>query len=190
MPEPVDEVNEMVQVTENNEEQLPEYSSSAPKISFMKVGIPILLIQVVIAYFLASYVLVPQLYGDASSTNPDTPAARPSERTQQQETDAENFGAIYSVKDVVVNPAGSQGMQFILVNFGFEVKEDSDANILEKREVQVRDILIKILGSKTIDELDDPADKEMLRQEIKEKLDDLLSPGHLMNVYFSNFIIQ
>ncbi len=178
-----DENEELAQAeSEQNEEQ---ESQNSGKISLLKVGVPMLLVQVVLAYFIASNFIVPRLYGDANSAE-----AGNSQSGEIAEREDVHFGKIYKVEDVIVNPADSKGMQFVLINFGIEVKDGSDVSLLEKREIQVRDILIKVLSSKTLAELDGPQDKEVLRKEVKNNLKGILPPDHLMNVYFSNYIIQ
>ncbi len=76
------------------------------------------------------------------------------------------------------------------MNLAFEVREEEDVDFLKKREAQVRDGLISIVSSKTIEQLDGPQDKERLRLEIREKFESLLPTDHLYNVYFINYIIQ
>jgi len=185
--------NELIEPREETGAEQEEQPTPAKSFSFTKVGIPVLLIQVILAYYLASQVILPRLYGknkNASKSEKEAVVDREGGEDSEESEEAPKFGKIFSLEDVIVNPAESKGMQFVLINFGFEVKEDSDLEILKKREVQVRDILIKILSSKTLDQLDGPNDKEILRQEVKEAVKHLLPPKHLMNVYFANYIIQ
>ena len=160
-------------------------ASGGAKFSFVKIGIPVLLVQIVVAYFLAYHLLVPQFYGDSSAN-----AALADSVDINEEADEIEFGKIYTVEDVIVNPKDSGGAQFVLINFGFEVKEEDDVVIMGDRQIQVRDILIKIISSRTMPELDGPDDKESLRREVFGRVGDILPRGHLMNVYFSNYIIQ
>ncbi len=190
MPENENEVMESGEETGTGQEEQP---SPVKSFSFTKVGIPVLLIQVILAYFLASQVILPRLYGKNKNTTKgekEAVANRASENDSEESQETPKFGKIFSLEDVIVNPAESKGMQFVLINFGFEVSEDKDLETLKNREVQVRDILIRILSSKTLEQLDGPDDKEVLRQEVKEAVKPLLPPGHLMNVYFANYIIQ
>lgn len=173
------------------EENQPEDASQGKekKFSFIKVGIPVLLLQIVLAYFLADYVIVPKLYGGSGKEKAQQEKSQDQGNGSADEA-AGSFGKIFTVEDVIVNPANSKGAQFVLINFGFEVKNDADVNFLKAREVQIRDILIQTISAKTIDQLDDAQDKEALRQEIKKAVAPLLADGHLLNVYFANYIIQ
>ncbi|GAB4364576.1 MAG: hypothetical protein Kow0042_03260 [Calditrichia bacterium] len=185
MPDVEDKfLDEKESVDESNEPEVPE-SSGEKKFSFMTIGVPVLLVQIVIAYFLANNFIVPRLYGDSASVN----AAESSAEIHQSEALPE-FGKIFTIEDIIVNPAESRGMQFVLINLGFEVKKESDLKLLEERKIQVRDLLIKVVSQRTLSQLDGPEDKEQLRLAIKEEMEKLLPPNHLMNVYFSNYIIQ
>ncbi|MFZ0392055.1 MAG: flagellar basal body-associated FliL family protein [Calditrichia bacterium] len=172
--------NELMDAVDPEGEQETPAPAQPKKISFVKVGIPVLLVQIILAYFLASHFLVPRLYGEPT----------PAEAEVAEKPEEPQFGKIFRLEDLIVNPAESRGMQFVLVNFGFEVKEDADVEMLKQREVQLRDLLINIMGAKTLAELDGPQDKELLRREIKERLVGLVPSGHILNVYFSNYIIQ
>ncbi|RMF59891.1 MAG: hypothetical protein D6748_05305 [Calditrichaeota bacterium] len=165
--------------------------AAPPKKSFLKVGLPVLLVQIVVAYFLASYVIVPMFIAKANAepaTEEKSDEAVPDD--EKEETEDDSFGFIFLVEDIIVNPAESKGEQFVLVNIAFEVKEEDDIKRMEKREPLIRDMLIRIISSKPIDLLDGPDDKEALRLEIKENATPLLAEGHLKNVYFVNYIIQ
>ncbi len=153
------------------------------KVNLVKVGLPILVVQILIAYLLANYVIVPAFIDQAQATS-----YQEEEKAEADEDAEKEFGVIYQLEDLIVNPSHSD--QFLLVNLAFEVKEDKDVEILTNRSVIVRDILIRILSGKTIEQLDGPDDKEALRQEIKDAVSTLLPKGHLFNVYFANYIIQ
>ncbi len=172
----------MAQETPKTEVMEQEAAAPEKSVSLVKVGIPMLLVQIIIAYLLANYVIVPAFIDQAQATSYQEEEATPDEDEEKE------FGVIYQLEDLIVNPAQSD--QFLLINLAFEVKEEGDMEIMEQRKVIVRDILIRILSGKTIDQLDGPDDKETLRQEIKEAVSSVLPKGHLLNVYFANYIIQ
>lgn len=146
-----------------------------------KLAIPIIIGQIAISYFLASFVIVPTFFSPAQ-------AGEKSEAKEDETPEA--FGVVYQLQDVIVNPAESQGARYVVVNIAFEVAGDGDVGLLEKREPQLRDLLIQLISSKPVERLDGPDDKEKLRVEIKDQVAKLLPKNHLKNVYFVNYIIQ
>ncbi len=177
------------------EEQMIEEELQSPSKTgkWLKIGVPVILVQIIAAYFLASYLIIPMFFDQANAGTKDKAGTEEQAGAADEEADQnedKEFGYIFKVEDVIVNPAESRGSQFVLINIAFEVEEEDDIAELERREPQIRDILIRIISSKTIDQLDGPDDKELLREEIKGPVGALLKKGHLNNVYFVNYIIQ
>jgi len=144
------------------------------------VGIPLFLVQLAVVYFLVVKFIAP-----ASAA----PAAEPARASEQKET-PESAKSIYVVKDVIVNPAGTNGTRFLLTTVGFEISGVEREKELEKKEVQVRDVLNTILTSKGLEDLAGNEQREALRKEILQRVGEMLPAGSLTNVYFSKFIIQ
>lgn len=172
------------------EKVLDEAPAAASKPAFLKVVLPILLAQLILAYFLASSVLVPAFVDSPEESSAAEASSSVDEASQGEQPTGRDFGIIHTLEDIIVNPKNSEGGRFILINLALEVSSNSDIDILKTRDVQLRDILIQLISGKTITELDDPQDKENLRQEIRSAISGILPPGHLRNVYFSNYLIQ
>lgn len=157
----------------------------APKKPFLSkkvimFGVPVFLVQLVGIYFVIVKFIAPPGVAAANA------APEPDEKAKLEQV----APSIFVVKDVIVNPAGTNGTRFLLTTVGFEVTTPESQKELEKKEVQVRDVLNTILTSKGLDELVDVGQRETLRIEIASRISGLLKPGALMNVYFSKFIIQ
>lgn len=165
-----------------------ELKSLTPK-KLILFGIPLFIAQLVIIYFVMVKFIIPA----NSSGNDASKSADAQEHAKNSEADATGQGApqsLFVVKDLIVNPAGTNGTRFLLTTIGFEVTSIEGQKELERKEVQVRDILNTILTSKGLDELINVGQREELRSEIAQKIGELLRSGSLTNVYFSKFIIQ
>ncbi len=99
-------------------------------------------------------------------------------------------GQIYTIENIIVNPADSNGERFVKTSIALEMEQAKLAEELTKRDVQLRDILIGIFTSKTVEEITNPAKRESLRQEIKGKINSLLVGEKIKNVYFTDLVIQ
>jgi len=146
----------------------------------LMIGIPIFVVQLAIVYFLMAKFVVSPAHADGA-------AAKPEDETQKTESTTQN---IFLIKDVIVNPAGTNGTRFLLTTVGIEVSTPEAQQELEKKEVQVRDMLNSILTSKELSELVSIEQREILRGEISKKVGEMIKTGKLRNVYFSKFIIQ
>jgi len=99
-------------------------------------------------------------------------------------------GLIFAMRDIVVNPAGTGGSRFLSVSFGFELGYPGLHAEFEAREPIVRDALITILSSKTVTQLTDPKQKEIVRYQIKKRVSDLMETDEIKGVYYTDFVLQ
>ena len=111
-------------------------------------------------------------------------------KPKKAEGKGEGNAVVYAIKDIVVNPAGTSGSRFLSVSFGFELASAADANEFESHEPLVRDVLITILSSKTMAELTDAKEKEIMRVQIKKRLQQLLNSEEPNAVYYTDFVLQ
>ena len=109
---------------------------------------------------------------------------------RSQKLKADMIGEIYTIDNIIVNPAGSGGERFVKTSVALELGEAKLDQELSKRDVQLRDILIGIFSSKTIEELTNSAKREDLREEVKQRINSLLVGGKIKNVYFTDLVIQ
>ena len=145
--------------------------------------VAVVALQLVAAYFLVGFFL--------RHGGPDQQDAGASQQAIATQRDPDpNFDHVYVVKDLVVNPAGTNGLRFLLTTVGLEVTSEETVKELEKRDVQIHDSIIGILTSKTLPELDDTNSRDSLKYSIRDSINNELVTGKVMNVYFSKFIIQ
>lgn len=63
-------------------------------------------------------------------------------------------------------------------------------NEIGNRRSQLRDLVIATLSAKNSADLRTPEGKESLKQEIKERVNSVLSKGQISRVYFTEFAVQ
>jgi len=139
----------------------------------------VVFVEAVLVYFLTAMFVVPKISGA-----PEHPAEAEEKAPVVPEPQ------VFVVNDLIVNPAGTNGTRFLLTTIGVEVSTPEAKAELEKKELQVRDILNSILTSKGLDSLVDIRRRESLRREIFESVRKLLTTGKTEQVYFSKFIVQ
>lgn len=178
---------ELIQAEQKQEEGTAEKTASKPFLSkkLIIIGIPIFVVQLAVIYFLAVKFIAPSSAAPAKESGKE--AAKSAEHKEGSGVEEQN---IFVVKDVIVNPAGTNGTRFLLTTVGFEVSSPECEKELEKKEVQVRDALNTVLTSKGLDELVGVEQREALRAEVAKKVGEILRTGSLSKVYFSKFIIQ
>ncbi len=179
-------------------------AEAKPKKSFKKlflfggIGLGV----VVIGVLLAVFVLRPMMSGTGHTTA-NKPKAEQTEKKQESEKKEQpkenkheaaqgeaSGGLVYTIKDIVINPAGTSGSRFLSVSFGFDLASAEVESQFDQREPLIRDALITIMSSKTVAQLTDAREKEITRLQIKKRLSDLLKTGDISAVYFTDFVLQ
>jgi flagellar FliL protein len=111
------------------------------------------------------------------------------EATQHEEHKEEDFiGKLVPLETFLVNLAGSRGTKLIKINMELEVNGEGVLEEIEKRKPQIRDIIIILLSSKTYQQISTKDGKELLRDEIRDRVNPFLTKGQIKRVYFTEFI--
>jgi len=192
---PVDAMAKAIAAPEQSAPATPE-AAPAQKLPIRKLilfGVPVFLVQLLIVYFLITRFLAPAPQGieGAAAQRSEGQADAGKEGAGSRMEDRERpEGKIYVVKDLIVNPAGTNGTRFLLTTVGLEVTTPEALRELESKDVMVRDALNTILTSKDLLTIVNVDGREAIRKEIEEKVGSILRGGVLTNVYFSKFIIQ
>jgi flagellar protein FliL len=145
-------------------------------------GGPIVLVQIAVIYFLVVKFMAPSTA--QGGQQPGTAAQ------EEKKGETDQNPQIVVIKDVIVNPAGTNGSRLLVTSIGLEVPTAEAKTELEGKEVQTRDVLVTILTGKRLEELAAPEQREALREEIGQRVNKLMRNAKLKNVYISKFIIQ
>jgi flagellar FliL protein len=140
----------------------------------------VVLVMAGVAFMVVSKFLAPQ--------QPATEQEAVEESSDEQEEDVK--GEIFMVEELLVNPTGTSGTRFLSASIGLEVADHETVLQLEEQKMPVRDLLITILSSRTVEQLTNAADREMMREEIANRLNTLLGPQKVSAVYFVDYVLQ
>lgn len=101
---------------------------------------------------------------------------------------------ILLIDNLVLNPAGSGGTRFLMFAAAIEFKEASSVEMMKTRDAEARDMLLRVLGTQSIDELSSPTLRDGMRQTIVDSLTKFFPAksrkGAIKRVYFPQFVIQ
>jgi len=147
---------------------------------------------IVLGVSLALFVIKPMTSGSggnepAKTAQGESPKGHSKGKKDGHESEA---STIYTIKDIIINPAGTGGTRFLSVSFAFDLESEELKAELETREPVIRDALITILSSKTVAQLTDPRQKEIARYQIKKRISDLMKTDELAGVYYTDFVLQ
>lgn len=96
----------------------------------------------------------------------------------------------FTFESIVVNPAGTAGTRFLSCSVSFQMADDKAYSTFERAEVQIKDLLITILSSKSVDELADINSRNEMRLEMLKAANRLVAPAAAKAVYLTDFVLQ
>lgn len=104
---------------------------------------------------------------------------------------AEEGPLIIPVDTIVVNLSGSNARRYLKTKVNLEAKDAETKKKIEAKAIPIKDRLISILSSKTLEDIDGLEGQESLRVEIKNNIDSILKVENgVLQVYFSEFVVQ
>ncbi|MEG6574167.1 flagellar basal body-associated protein FliL [Caldibacillus debilis] len=79
---------------------------------------------------------------------------------------------------------------YIRVSFKIQTDDEKTKEELEKRDYQVKNVIIKLLSGTDAKDLQGTQGKIKLENQLKEKLNELAKPGSVEQVYITSILIQ
>ena len=96
----------------------------------------------------------------------------------------------HSIENIVLNPAGTGASRFLMVTATFELKDGTVQELMKNREPEVRDRLLELLGKKTVEELTEPAQRDVIKKQVLDAVTPLFPKDAVKKVFFPQFVIQ
>ena len=99
-------------------------------------------------------------------------------------------GQLVPLPTFLVNLADPLGRRYLKLGVEVEVRDEEAAADLGKYEAKVKDTLLLLLSSKTYDSLSTMKAKVELKQEIADRLNQIIGNGAVLRVYITEMVIQ
>jgi flagellar FliL protein len=99
------------------------------------------------------------------------------------------YGAFTSLPGFIVNPAGSGGRRYLMVDLALEAADEATIEEITSREVVLRDAVVAILAAQTVEELASIADRTALKDSIQSRVNEILE-GEVSRLYFTQYVLQ
>ncbi len=110
---------------------------------------------------------------------------------ETSETSGEpEVGRMFQLQPFVVNLSDPGGKRYLKSLIELEFNEDSVQKELDARLPQVRDVILLHLSSKTIEDVQNIDGKIELKNSLITQVNQVLKTGKIMNLYFTQFVIQ
>jgi flagellar FliL protein len=145
-----------------------------------------------IAYALTTFVLLPKLHGskaepaaEAHGTEEAHGAAAPAKSPHGKN----RFSAPLSSK-ILVNVAGTAGTRYLVASMTLVGRTADFKDSVDRNDPQLRDTASSILASKTLNDVDKPGMRNVIRAELISAFNDILGKESVTDLYLTEFAIQ
>jgi flagellar FliL protein len=102
----------------------------------------------------------------------------------------ETMGPVKQLETFVVNLADKDGKRYLRVSMGLELENKESVDVVEKRLLKIRDAILMILPTKKYEDIGTVEGKSALRNEMLRKINQLITPEEIKNIYFTEFVVQ
>lgn len=99
-------------------------------------------------------------------------------------------GMMYPLDIFTVNLLSESGRRYLKVELNLEIEGKELALELDAKKPLLRDIIIRLLTSKSLEEISTVKGKEKLKDQIVGEINTRIKDGKILNVYFTDFVIQ
>ncbi len=101
------------------------------------------------------------------------------------------LGPLYAIDaPFAVNLVSQNGRRYLKASISLELSNEKLLNEVKVKDTAIKDTIIEILSSKSVEEVVTNKGKNKLKDEIKSHLNSFLIDGFIKNVFFTDFIIQ
>jgi flagellar FliL protein len=97
---------------------------------------------------------------------------------------------MYVIDNVILNPAGSGGTRFLMLATAIDAKDAAVVEEMKQRDAETRDVLLRVMGSKTVEQLSDMQFREGIKKEVADSLGALFKKGAIRRIFFPQYVIQ
>ena len=113
-----------------------------------------------------------------------------SKKKEEKEGAEKEESLIIPLDTLIVNLSGSNGRRYLRVKINLDAKDGDVKKLIEAKSIQIKDRLISILSSKTLEDIEGLEARENLRKEVKDAVDVVLKAEGVLQVYFTEFVVQ
>lgn len=101
------------------------------------------------------------------------------------------LGPLFSIESpFIVNLITQNGRRYLKTSITLELSDPKLLQEVKVKETAIKDTIIEILSSKSIEEISTLKGKNKLKEEIRNNINSFLIDGVVKNIFFTGFVIQ
>ena len=99
-------------------------------------------------------------------------------------------GPMVPIAPFVANLQDPLGKRYVKLAMQVELRDEDAVATFNAAEVKIKDMLIRLLGGKRPQDMLGQQNQLEFKQEVVNRLNQIIGPGRVLNIYFSEFILQ
>ena len=101
-----------------------------------------------------------------------------------------DIGILYPLDTFTVNLKSDSGRRYLKATISLELSGEELSVELDAKSAVLRDRIIRILSSKTLEEISSKKGKQKVSEQIMNTLNAMITDGEIKGIYFTEFVIQ
>jgi flagellar FliL protein len=101
-----------------------------------------------------------------------------------------DVGPMFPLDGFTINLLSDSGRRYLKTTINLELRDEESAEELEAKAPVIRDILIRVMTSKTLEEIATAKGKDKLKDQLVNQINLRLRDAEVKNIYFVEFVIQ
>jgi len=101
-----------------------------------------------------------------------------------------DIGILYPLDTFTVNLKSDQGRRYLKATISLELNGEELSLELDNKSPVIRDRIIRILSSKTLEEISSKKGKQKVSDQIIDTMNSMIVDGSVKGIYFTEFVIQ
>lgn len=170
------------------EENVTEEKKSSKTLLFIIIGAVILLILIGVAAAVLVY------SGDKKAETQNDNTANTQAKSSTHSTKDANLlsiGPLYAIdKPFIVNLMTQNSRRYLKTSITLELSNDKLQEEVDSKSTIIKDIIIDVLSSKSIEKIVTAKGKEAIKDEMLQRINQVLVDGSVNNIFFTEFVIQ
>ncbi|MEA1917713.1 MAG: flagellar basal body-associated protein FliL [Campylobacterota bacterium] len=179
---------------ETTEESAPEEKKSS---NMLLIIIIVVLFLIIIIGGIVAFLLM----GDDEEPTQSAPQAQERSVNKKSSSSGSNtqfnnsrqlneIGILYPLDTFTVNLKSDAGRRYLKATMSLELEGEELSLELDAKSAVLRDRIIRILTSKTLEEISSKKGKQKVSQQIMDTLNMMIADGTINGIYFTEFVIQ
>ena len=114
-------------------------------------------------------------------------------KEKKAETDkADKASIVLPLNSFVVNLMDKRGVgkRYLKITMELEVNKEEDKLLVENHNAQLRDTVLLLLSSQSLNEINTMEGKLELKQNLLSRMSQILGDGVVRRIYFTEFVVQ